>query len=63
MGRSQQASGASGADGEEEQARTTVRGSGVRSAQARPLRVIPELGQVAEDFAEAPVRSAATFSR
>jgi hypothetical protein len=30
-----------------------VRGSGVGSAKAEPLRVVPERGQVAEDFREA----------
>jgi hypothetical protein len=33
-----------------------VRGSGVGSAKAEPLRVIPERGQVAEDFLE-PARA------
>jgi hypothetical protein len=31
-----------------------VAGPGVGRAQARPLRVIPERGQVADDGAEAP---------
>jgi hypothetical protein len=31
-----------------------VAGTGVGSAQAQPLRVIPERGQVGEDLAEAP---------
>jgi hypothetical protein len=36
-----------------EQAVAAVRGSGVGSAKAEPLRVVPERGQVAEDFREA----------
>ena len=43
-------------DGEEQEAVAAVRGSGVGSAKADPLRVIPERGQVTEDFLE-PARA------
>jgi hypothetical protein len=53
VGSSREPPGGSGPDPEDEQAVPAVRGSGVGSAQARPLRIIPERGQVAEDFREA----------
>jgi hypothetical protein len=52
-GGSHEPCGCAGPDGEDEQAVTAVRRSGVGGAQACPLRVIPERGQVTEDFAEA----------
>ena len=45
--------GLPGPDREDEETVAAVRGSGVGSAKARPLRVIPNFGQVSEDFREA----------
>jgi hypothetical protein len=53
VGSSREHCGCAGPDPENEHAIATVRGSGVGSAKAEPLRVVPERGQVAEDFREA----------
>ena len=56
LGSSREPGGCPGPDREEEEAVAAVRGSGVGSAKADPLRVIPERGQVTEDFPE-PARA------